>query len=138
MGGDKENSEKSSARARALMADHERAAKNRLAAAEDSLRQTEDVYLDLPDTAVGNGTRIVELQLLEDAAEVSSAQEPEADVVPLPTDEAHVIVSGPEHLRIAGRNGSGKSTLLERVVTGAPVSFEPPPGMGRVLSLIHI
>ncbi|WP_443095626.1 ATP-binding cassette domain-containing protein [Rothia koreensis] len=136
MGGDKENSEKSSARARALMADRERAANDRLAAAEDSLRRSEDVYLDLPDTAVGNGTRIVELQLLEDAGVVGSAQEPEDDVVPLPTDETHVIVSGPEHLRISGRNGSGKSTLLERVVTGAPMAFVSAPGMGRIYEVI--
>lgn len=136
MGGDKENSEKSSARARALMADRERAANDRLAAAEDSLRRSEDVYLDLPDTAVGNGTRIVELQLLEDAGVVGSAQESEGDVAPLPTDETHVIVSGPEHLRISGRNGSGKSTLLERVVTGAPMAFVSAPGMGRIYEVI--
>ncbi|WP_129358435.1 ATP-binding cassette domain-containing protein [Rothia uropygioeca] len=129
LGGDKEKSEKSSARARSVMADRERAALGRLADAEDSLRQTEGVYLDLPDTAVGNGVRIVELQLTEDptAEETQDA--------PLGTEERHVIVTGPEHVRIAGRNGSGKSSLLHRIVEGPKSTSSRParlPGMGRV------
>lgn len=130
MGGDKENSEKSSARARSVMADRERSARERLATAEDSLRQAEEVYLDLPDTAVGSGARVLELQLSDTPPEDSGT------TAPISTEERHVIVTGPEHVRIAGRNGSGKSTLLHRIVSGATTPVRRP-GMGRVYDVVH-
>lgn len=130
MGGDKENSEKSSARARSVMADRERSARERLATAEDSLRRTEEVYLDLPDTAVGSGARVLELQLSDAPPEDSGT------TAPISTEERHVIVTGPEHVRIAGRNGSGKSTLLHRIVSGATTPVRRP-GMGRVYDVVH-
>lgn len=132
MNGDKMTAEISSAKARATMADRENTAKTRLAEAEESLREDASVYLELPDTAVGNGVKTLELQL---------SDEPERDDDnPLSTQERHVILTGPEHLHIAGRNGSGKSTLLHAIAAAPELRPETPvayPGMDRLYRVTH-
>lgn len=132
MNGDKMTAEISSAKARATMADRENTAKTRLAEAEDSLREDASVYLELPETAVGNGVKTLELQL-------SDEPEPDDDN-PLSTQERHVILTGPEHLHIAGRNGSGKSTLLRAIAAVPDLRPEAPvayPGMDRLYRVTH-
>lgn len=127
MNGDKMAAEVSSAKARATMADRENTAKARLVEAEDSLREDASVYLELPETAVGNGAKTLELQLYDD-------RDP-GEHLPLGTQERHVILTGPEHLHLAGRNGSGKSTLLRAIADEpgqgptTPVAY---PGMERI------
>ncbi|MCP3425899.1 ATP-binding cassette domain-containing protein [Rothia sp. AR01] len=112
MGNDKRSAERSSARARALMAERERAAEDALSTAEEGLRETAEVYLDLPETSVGARTRVLELQLSAEGR----ADDDAARAAGLGTEVEHPIVTGPEHLRLAGSNGSGKTTLLRRVV----------------------
>ncbi|WP_040159438.1 ABC-F family ATP-binding cassette domain-containing protein [Nigerium massiliense] len=122
MRAEKRQAERSAAKSREVMADRERAAQEALAEAEEAVRESRDVYLDLPATSVGAGTTILELRLAPGVRRVASGEEDEAA---LGTDVEHVIVTGPEHVRLAGANGSGKTTLLRRVL-GVPAEEAPP------------
>lgn len=90
-------------------------------ARERDIREDQAIYLDLPDTRVPAGKRVLELALRQadrqDAGTQPGAQEQAGDGVaattPLPE---RLIVQGPERLRLAGSNGSGKSTLLRAVM----------------------
>ena len=143
MGNDKNSAERSSARARALMAGRERAAEEALTAAEAGLRETDEVHLDLPETAVGARTRIVELHLspvpgpgtasAEETRGSDADARPDTGPAPLGTDLEHLIVTGPEHVRLAGSNGSGKTTLLRRIVAAGEAGAAADPDRGSPL-----
>lgn len=89
--------------------------------AESELRVRDNIYLDLPDTRVPAGKRVLELTLRQadrqDASPHQGEQEQAGDgaaaTTPLPE---RLIVQGPERLRLAGANGSGKSTLLRAIM----------------------
>ena len=84
-------------------------AEERLAEAQEAVREDDEIRVDLPDTLVASGRRIVRL------SEVRLRCGPEVSL----------DVRGPERIALMGRNGVGKSTLL-RTVDGseAPVSGE--------------
>lgn len=90
-------------------------------ARERDIREDQPIYLDLPDTRVPAGKRVLELILRQadrqDASPHQGEQEQAGDgaaaIPPLPE---RLIVQGPERLRLAGANGSGKSTLLRAIM----------------------
>ena len=90
-------------------------------ARERDIREDQPIYLDLPETRVPAGKRVLELTLRQgtgaDASPHQGEQEQAGDGVaastPLPE---RLIVQGPERLRLAGSNGSGKSTLLRAIM----------------------
>ncbi|MGV3150528.1 ATP-binding cassette domain-containing protein [Rothia sp. 11254D007CT] len=90
-------------------------------ARERDIREDQAIYLDLPDTRVPAGKRVLELTLRQgtgaDASphqgEQEQADDGAAATTPLPE---RLIVQGPERLRLAGSNGSGKSTLLRAIM----------------------
>lgn len=90
-------------------------------ARERDIREDQAIYLDLPDTRVPAGKRVLELTLRQgtgaDASphqgEQEQADDRAAATTPLPE---RLIVQGPERLRLAGSNGSGKSTLLRAIM----------------------
>ncbi|WP_237206393.1 ABC-F family ATP-binding cassette domain-containing protein [Rothia nasimurium] len=90
-------------------------------ARERDIREDQAIYLDLPDTRVPAGKRVLELTLRQgtgaDAHPHQGEQEQVDDgaaaTTPLPE---RLIVQGPERLRLAGSNGSGKSTLLRAIM----------------------
>lgn len=89
--------------------------------AESELRVRDNIYLDLPDTRVPAGKRVLELTLRQGTGADASPHQGEQEQVddgaaatpPLPE---RLIVQGPERLRLAGSNGSGKSTLLRAIM----------------------
>lgn len=92
MGLDKDRSQKTGA-ARILA--HSRATLEKhkaYDAAQRKLRDDDHVFIELPDTAVANGTRVLEMPGLS--------------------------LVGPERVRITGANGSGKTTLLNQIHSG--------------------
>jgi ATPase subunit of ABC transporter with duplicated ATPase domains len=84
-------------------------ARERLERAEEQVRADREIAVDLPDTRVHRGQRVLELDHLE-----------------LRTGQVlDLEVSGPERIAVTGRNGAGKSTLLHTVVGDlAPASGE--------------
>ncbi|WP_237198567.1 ABC-F family ATP-binding cassette domain-containing protein [Rothia nasimurium] len=93
-------------------------------ARERDIREDQAIYLDLPDTRVPAGKRVLELTLRQGTGadahphqgEQEQADDGAAATTPLPE---RLIVQGPERLRLAGANGSGKSTLLRAIMGDA-------------------
>lgn len=68
--------------------------------AQSQLREDASIYIDLPETTLPTGKKVLELSL----ACASEENLPES-----------IILEGPEHLRITGSNGSGKTTLFNHI-----------------------
>ncbi|GAA1540363.1 ATP-binding cassette domain-containing protein [Brevibacterium picturae] len=105
MNGLKDFAQKSAAKRRGDMAADEAAARSSLQSAKDSLRRDSSIRLDLPETEVHSGRRVL-------------------DIVGPGLSQPRSVV-GPERIRLIGANGSGKSTLLAAITgwhdTGAPI-----------------
>ncbi|GAA1866566.1 ABC-F family ATP-binding cassette domain-containing protein [Brevibacterium marinum] len=97
--------QKSAAKRRGDKAADEAAARSSVQSAKDALRRDSSIRLDLPETVVHSGKRVLDI---------------EGPPLLLPRS-----LVGPERIRLTGANGSGKSTLLAaltgRADTGAPV-----------------
>ena len=94
--------EKSAAKRRGDKAADEAAAWDDVTAAKDALRRSSNVRLDLPDTQVRAGKRVLEISTAASAAL-----------------DRPVEIVGPERIRLTGPNGSGKSTLLAAILAAA-------------------
>lgn len=115
--------QKSAAKRRGDKAADEAAAVSAMQSAKDDLRRDSSIRLDLPDTVVHSGKRVLEIT-------GPGLMRPRSIV-------------GPERIRLTGANGSGKSTLLAAVTghtdTGAPIEelfpdaeFTVPVPIGRL------
>jgi ATPase subunit of ABC transporter with duplicated ATPase domains len=107
----KRTSQVSAAKHRIMHTEKLDEARERLAAAEDAVRDDAEIVVDLPRTAVPSGRTV----LTVDAAELRCG--PVVDLV----------LRGPERVALLGANGSGKTTLLE-TITGR---LEPVSGIVR-------
>ena len=84
-------------------------ARKRLEAAEDAVRDDNQIRIDLPETAVPAGRNVL---ILPDVRLRYGAR-------------AALTVRGPERIALTGRNGAGKTTLLRTIVGEIrPVSGE--------------
>ena len=133
MGLDKNSSERSAGK---LHTAHESMVADARAAvgeAQKNLRVQEKIYAELSQHPLPAGRKVLELSRV-DSAQVSretfTVQQPTTvdslyfsptgahnesqQGIPAERPE-HLILSGPEHLRITGANGSGKTTLLEAI-----------------------
>ena len=97
--------QKSAAKRRGDKAADEEQARSSVRSAKDALRRDSSIRLDLPDTAIHSGKRVL-------------------DISGGALDQPRTVL-GPERIRLTGANGSGKSTLLTAIAgrydTGAPV-----------------
>ncbi|GAA1952143.1 ABC-F family ATP-binding cassette domain-containing protein [Brevibacterium antiquum] len=97
--------QKSAAKRRGDKAADEEQARSSVRSAKDALRRDSSIRLDLPETAIHSGKRVL-------------------DISGGALDQPRTVV-GPERIRLTGANGSGKSTLLTAIAgrndTGAPV-----------------
>jgi ATPase subunit of ABC transporter with duplicated ATPase domains len=79
-------------------------ARRTLTEAEDALREDKEIRIDLPDSVVHAGQRVLDLD--------SS----------LPTGQhVELGITGPERIAVVGRNGIGKTTLLRAIADAGPV-----------------
>ncbi|GAB4007103.1 ATP-binding cassette domain-containing protein [Glycomyces albus] len=93
-------------------------AKDRLDAAEESLRDDEAILVDLPETSVSSHREIAHLKRF--------------DVAGLFGDGLDLHIRGPERIAVTGDNGAGKTTLLRAVADAARV----PHGFTQRLELL--
>ena len=109
MGNDAMSAQVQAGKLRGILAEREKTAAAAAAEARDALRADRHIRVQLPQTAVANGTKVLELERsLTDG------------------DTERFDMAGPERVRLAGRNGSGKTTLLERIVAWTADSAEGP------------
>ena len=112
--------------------------------AQDQVRIQEKIYAELSQQPLPAGRKVLELSRV-DSAQVSretfTVQQPtKVDFLHFSPTEAnsesqqgtpaerpeHLILSGPEHLRITGANGSGKTTLLEAIAHAGDADYHSP------------
>ena len=144
MGLDKNSSERSAGK---LHTAHESMVADARAAvgeAQKSLHVQEKIYAELSQQPLPAGRKVLELSRVDShrvSREISTVQQPTGVDSPhlppnttggksqreTPTEHPeHLILSGPEHLRITGANGSGKTTLLKAIAhSGDPGYLSP-------------
>jgi ATPase subunit of ABC transporter with duplicated ATPase domains len=74
-------------------------ARERLAAAEEAVRDDDEIRIDLPATAVPSGRGVLALREVEVRYGA----------------RAELLVRGPERMALTGRNGAGKTTVLRTI-----------------------
>ncbi|MFD4265213.1 ABC-F family ATP-binding cassette domain-containing protein [Rhodococcus sp. NPDC058481] len=79
-------------------------ARQTLTDAEELIRDDREIRIDLPDTAVHAGQRVIELE----------------DVTLACGPTVSLTVTGPERIALVGRNGIGKTTLLRAIAEAGP------------------
>ena len=144
MGLDKNSSERSAGK---LHTAHESMVADARAAvgeAQKSLRVQEKIYAELSQQPLPAGRKVLELSRVDShrvSREISTVQQPTGGDSPhlppnttggksqreTPTEHPeHLILSGPEHLRITGANGSGKTTLLNAIAHAGDADYLSP------------
>ena len=108
------------------------------------MRIQEKIYAELSQQPLPSGRKVLELSRVDSSQvsrETSTVQQPTmVDSLHFSPAEAnnesqqgtpaerpeHLILSGPEHLRITGANGSGKTTLLEAIAHTGEADYLSP------------
>jgi ATPase subunit of ABC transporter with duplicated ATPase domains len=122
-------------RSRELHSERLQAARDRLAEAEEAVRDDAEIRVELPATAVPAGRTVLNLTGLADTpwhpACAASGADPATQSAPAPEPAAaapgalaELVVRGPERIALTGPNGAGKTTLL-----GAIAGLAVPPGL---------
>ena len=140
----KDASRQAAAKLRGLRVGKQEQAREAYQKAQDEVRVQEKIYAELSQQPLPAGRKVLELHRV-DARQVSretfTAQQPtkidSLHFSPTETDSEsqqgtpaerpeHLILSGPEHLRITGANGSGKTTLLEAIAHAKDPEYRSP------------
>jgi ATPase subunit of ABC transporter with duplicated ATPase domains len=114
----KVHAQESAGRSRELHTERLAAARDRLADAEQALRDDKEICVDLPATAVPAGRTVLTVTGLTSTWHPAAAPAP-ASVAPDVLGE--LIVRGPERIALVGPNGAGKTTLLRAIAGLAPL-----------------
>ena len=140
----KDASRQAAAKLRGLRVGKQEQAQEAYQNAQDQVRIQEKIYAELSQHPLPAGRKVLELSRV-DSAQVSretfTVQQPaKVDSLHFSPAEAnnesqqgtpaerpeHLILSGPEHLRITGANGSGKTTLLEAIAHAKDPEYRSP------------
>ena len=140
----KDASRQAAVKLRALRIGKQDQAQEAYQKAQDEVRVQEKIYAELSQQPLPTGRKVLELHRV-DARQVSretfTVQQPtkvdSLHFLPAAADSEsnqgtpaerpeHLILSGPEHLRITGANGSGKTTLLEAIAHTQDPEYRSP------------
>ena len=140
----KDASRQAAAKLRVLRVGKQEQAQEAYQNAQDQVRIQEKIYAELSQQPLPAGRKVLELSRI-DSAQVSretfTVQQPtKVDSLHFSPAEAnsesqqgtpaehpeHLILSGPEHLRITGANGSGKTTLLNAIAHAGDADYLSP------------
>ena len=144
----KDASRQAAAKLRGLRVGKQEQAQEAYQNAQDQVRIQEKIYAELSQQPLPAGRKVLELSRV-DSHRVDSRVSRETFVVqqPIKVDSLHflpaeidseshqgtpaehpehLILSGPEHLRITGANGSGKTTLLEAIAHAGDADYLSP------------
>ena len=140
----KDASRQAAAKLRVLRVGKQEQAQEAYQNAQDQVRIQEKIYAELSQQPLPAGRKVLELSRA-DSSQVSretfTVQQPaKVDSLHFSPAEAnnesqqgtpaerpeHLILSGPEHLRITGANGSGKTTLLEAIAHAGDADYRSP------------
>ena len=140
----KDASRQAAAKLRVLRVGKQEQAQEAYQNAQDQVRIQEKIYAELSQRPLPAGRKVLELSRV-DSSQVSretfTVQQPtKVDSLHFSPAEAnsesqqgtpaehpeHLILSGPEHLRITGANGSGKTTLLNAIAHAGDADYLSP------------
>ena len=140
----KDASRQAAAKLRVLRVGKQEQAQEAYQNAQDQVRIQEKIYAELSQQPLPAGRKVLELSRV-DSSQVSretfTVQQPtKVDSLHFSPAEAnnesqqgtpaerpeHLILSGPEHLRITGANGSGKTTLLKAIAHSGDPGYRSP------------
>ena len=108
------HAQESAGRSRELHADRLQAARDRLAEAEQAIRDDAKIRVNLPATAVPAGRTVLTMTGLDGARWHPAVQSVPAECAePGVLDE--FIIRGPERIALTGPNGAGKTTVLRGI-----------------------
>ena len=140
----KDASRQAAAKLRVLRIGKQEQAQEAYQNAQDEVRVQEKIYAELSQLPLPAGRKVLELIRVDShpvSRETFAIQQPtEVDSLHFSPTEAgdenrqgtpaerpeHLILSGPEHLRITGANGSGKTTLLEAIAHAQDPEYRSP------------
>ena len=144
----KDASRQAAAKLRGLRVGKQEQAREAYQKAQDEVRVQEKIYAELSQQPLPAGRKVLELHRV-DFRRVDSRVSRETFTVqqPIKVDSLHfsptkadsrsnqgtpaerpehLILSGPEHLRITGANGSGKTTLLNAIAHAGEADYRSP------------
>ena len=144
----KDASRQAAAKLRVLRIGKQEQAQEEYQSAQDQVRAQEKIYAELSQQPLPAGRKVLELRRVDSrvvdsrvSRETFTLRQPEkVDSLHFSPTEAgdenrqgtpaerpeHLILSGPEHLRITGANGSGKTTLLEAIAHADDPEYRSP------------
>lgn len=144
----KDASRQAAAKLRGLRVGKQEQAREAYQSAQDEVRVQEKIYVELNQQPLPAGRKVLELSRVDSSRvgswvsrETFTVQHPEKvdslHFSPTRVDSEnqqgtpaeypeHLILSGPEHLRITGTNGSGKTTLLEAIAHAKDPEYHSP------------
>lgn len=140
----KDASRQAAAKLRVLRVGKQEQAQEEYQNAQDEVRAQEKIYAELSQQPLPAGRKVLELSRVDNhpvSRETFTVQQPiKVDSLhfsPVGSDSEsqqgtpaehpeHLILSGPEHLRITGANGSGKTTLLEAIAHAKDPEYRSP------------
>jgi ATPase subunit of ABC transporter with duplicated ATPase domains len=113
----KRSAQESAGRSRDIGLERVAAAEERLAEAEEAVRDDDTIRIALPGTAVPAGRTVLTVRGLDGAwlpwRPAVEAGESSEEAAPGALDE--LVVRGPERVALSGPNGAGKTTLLRHI-----------------------
>lgn len=140
----KDASRQAAAKLRVLRVGKQEQAQEAYQKAQEQVRVQEKIYAELIQQPLPVGRKVLELHRVDThpvSRETFTVQQPvEIDSLYFPPAKAtnesrqgtpaerpeHLILSGPEHLRITGANGSGKTTILEAIAHAKDPEYRSP------------